>query len=99
VITKNKRLRKKFKEIYKVKKAEDGKTVGRVINDNMQLLFDELRLPAETMDTQKLENLKDNLTSLRKTKRFRDDFPSFSSFYRYVTNKDNGFAVSDVLDL
>ena len=77
---KNKTLRTYLKKIYKNKRNQDGAEVGRKINDLMQALHIQNSLTEENRDKDVITFALREITSIRKEKRFREDFPSFAVF-------------------
>lgn len=98
-IVRNAATRNELKKLYKKKRLRDGAEVGRKINDLTQVLHLQARLPEDKRDKAVVENCIDTLNDIRKQNRFRDDFPSFSKFYRYVTDPKNGFVLEDVREI
>lgn len=96
---KTKTLKSFLKKIYKEKKRLDGKDIGKKKNDFTQALHLQLKLPVEKRDKDLYKQCLEGVQMINKEHRFRDDFPSFSRFYAYVTDEENGFTLDDIKTL
>lgn len=92
---KNKLLfRKRLKKVYKDQKAEDSRAIGKDINEQIQALHQQYKLPKEKRDADLIKGTLGLLKELRATVRFKHDFPTFAHFYRYV--KAENIPLSDL---
>ena len=85
----SKLIREHFKKFYKKQKNKD-REVGLQITRLFAEFFYERNCirksgqPADQETIKYLGKLAANIKELRETTRFKDDFPSFAMFYRYV---------------
>jgi len=89
-------LRNRLKKIYKKNKKD---SVGKEINSIVQQLHQYSNLEVEKQDENFIKKCFEDIVSLRKIGRFRNEFPSFSSFYHYVVNPDNKLTLEDIKNL
>ena len=99
-------LRSLCRKVYIKKKKEDAALIGRRINDYTQALHMQLSLPEVAAREGEVVRDQDvvkaclaELAALRKEVRFKNDFPNFPSFYKYIVNPKNGFTLEDVKEL
>lgn len=87
----NKFMRQQLKKNYKYRYHQDGKEVGRRINALSQNL---MKMQVGGVDPESIEaqeSLKE-LIKLRKSNRFKQDFPSFAKFKKFLQDEDVPFA-------
>jgi len=88
--------RQELKKIYKIQRKKDAE-VGKYLNECLQKLLKQYKLPREKRDVVIIEDNMKIVDSIRKEKRFKDDFPSFAKFYHYV--KENGLSIKELYDI
>jgi len=96
---KSKNLREYLKKTYKRKRKEDAKTVGVKINDLVQSLHLQQRLPEKERNFDVISSALKILSDIRSEHRFKDDFPSFAKFYAFIVDPENKFTNEDLKDL
>ena len=94
-----KALREKLKKVYAIKKVTDATEIGRAKNDLVQAIHLQNKLPKDKRDVEVIKKCAEGLQQLTKEKRFCDDFPSFSLFYKYFTDPRNKFTTEDIKEL
>lgn len=77
-----------LKKIYKEKRLKDGKEVGVKLHALFQVLHAQTKLKNELRDKELIKSTLAEITEIRKTKRFREEFPSFASFRSFVVEND-----------
>jgi len=92
----NKILRNELKKFYKEKRLEDGK-VGRFIDECIQAIHQEYKLAVQDRNAIVIENNLAELKTVREESRFRQDFPDFASFKKFV--KKNKLTLQDLKDV
>lgn len=101
----NKMLRQELKKFYKEKRQEDGRTVGRRIHELAQVL---IKSPIENVRKDKDGKLRfdttpegrlafEEMQEIRNLPRFRDDFPDFATFKKFI--KKNKLTLKDLKDV
>jgi hypothetical protein len=94
-----------FKEFYKRQKSKD-KEVGLKIDSLFAEFFEEREYIEEKRKEGKeideetikfLAKLATDIKTLQEKRRFRDDFPSFAAFYRYI--RKESITLKDLEDL
>ena len=58
-----------------------------------------MRLLEKDRDKDLFKQCLSGVDMIKKERRFRDDFPSFSKFYSYITDPENGFTLEDIKEL
>jgi len=86
----NKITRKQLLKMYGDRRRQDGREVGRHIHNLTQALmvFAQARVDPKNPEVQ--DTLKE-LVAIRKVNRFRDDFPSFAKFKKFLKDEDVSF--------
>jgi hypothetical protein len=83
-----------LKRLYKKMKYEDRQG-GLTINALFQEFHAQLKLETDKRDVEKMKFIVEQLAENRKNKRFRDEFPSFAAFARYL--KKENVSLEDLL--
>lgn len=92
-------LRRTFMKFYKKQCAKDAE-FGRQINALWREFYDEKRYiqnsgkPPDEETVKYIGNLAKQIKEMMETQRFSKEFPSFSSFYRFVRRK--GVTLDDI---
>ena len=70
-----------MKQFYKSKKKEDG-LIGRRVNELFQQFHFELK--QEKKNPERMKEIVEQIAALKKERLFKEDFPSFAAFTRYL---------------
>ena len=80
-------LRRELKKIYKKQKRQDVIEFGKPINELIQVLLKQYKLNADKRDPELIESCMKEVSELRKHKRTKDEFPTFSAFRKYIVKE------------
>ena len=86
--------REKLKGYYKTQRYQD-RFVGKKIDGLFQQFHTEIKKPKETRDVATLGLVAQQITELKHEKTFRQEFPTFSSFMKYL--KKEKITLTDLL--
>ena len=88
--------RPKIKKAYYSKKRECSKEFGLKINSIIGQMHEISKLPVTDENKKTFVDLTKQLTSLRNETNFKKDFPTFNSFYKYVTSKELDLSINEL---
>ena len=85
-----KNFRLELKRLYKKKRQEDGRTIGREVDELVNSLHDQHARSEVERDLPLIKATVSRLKEIRAEARFRDDFPGFASFKKFFieTNRE-----------
>ena len=92
----NASLRQHLKKYYQQKRQEDGIHVGRRLDAISQGLHYQFKAAPQDRDIELIKKSVEELEATKKEPRFRDDFPTFSSFVKFY--KKEKLNLSDLVD-